>query len=289
MRSTRKNILACLFVVSGIVMSFVSAPLSAQVNPAEIVNPRLKAAQTAYFPQIKSLYKQINDAKFPFKFALGRYLGLDPSRQPEADARGIEFVFFHERTLLKISGSYNAAFSADLLTQNQRASRTFSDVVQPVLLLASKTIPADVDCDGIGFEISFHVRTRTQNFDYEGKEILVVVFDRADAFAFAESSSDSQRKEILDRSEVYLDGKDYGLALGAADPLDLQTLDRHSPADKKQAPTSASATPATYSRPDQRLVNPALLPPEMRPANQFQIGGIPTVRVPAPQPATVNL
>jgi hypothetical protein len=289
MSSTRKKILASLVVASGIVIGIVSAPLAAQVNPAEIVNPRLKAAQTAYFPQIKSLYKQINDAKFPFKFALGRYVGLDPSRQPEADARGIEFVFFHDQTLLKISGSYNAAFSADLLTQNQRASRTFSDVIQPVLLLASKTIPADVDCDGIGFEISFHVRTRTQNFDYEGKEILVVVFDRADAFAFAEASSDSQRKEILDRSEVYLDGKDFGLALGAADPLDVQALDRHSPADKKQAPVSASATPATYSRPEQRLVNPALLPPDMRPGNQFQIGGIPTVRAQAPQPAAVNV
>jgi hypothetical protein len=286
MRSARKNILTALFVASGIILSAVSAPLFAQVNPAEIANPRLKAAQTAYFPQIKTLYKQINDAKFPFKFALGRYVGLDPSRQPEADARGIEFVFFHERTLLKISGSYNAAFSADLLTQNQRASRTFSDVIQPILLLASQTIPADVDCDGIGFEISFHVRTRTQNFDYEGKEILVVVFDRADAFAFANASSDSQRKEILDRSEVYLDGKDYGLALGAADPVDIQTLDRHSPAAKIPGPPAAAT--ASYSRPDQRLVNPALLPPEMRPANQYQIGGIPTVRAQAPQPATVN-
>jgi hypothetical protein len=289
MSSTRTKILASLVVMSGIVMSVVSVPLSAQVNPAEIVNPRLKAAQTAYFPQIKSLYKQINDAKFPFQFALGRYVGLDPSRQPESDARGIEFVFFHDRTLLKISGSYNAAFSADLLTQNQRASRTFSDVIQPVLVLAAKTIPGDVDCDGIGFEVSFHVRTRTQDFDYEGKEILVVIFDRADAFAFAEASSDSLRKEILDRSEVYLDGKDYGLALGAADPIEVQTLDRHSPTAKKQAPADAAATPASYSRPDRRLVSPALLPPEMKPANQFQIGGIPTVRTQVTQPASVSV
>ncbi len=289
MRTTRKKILASLFVVSGIILSSLSAPLSAQVNPTEILNPRLKAAQTAYFPQIKSLYRQINEAKFPFKFALGRYVGLDPSRQPEADARGIEFVLFHDRMLLKISGSYNAAFSADLLTQNERAGRTFTDVIQPILLLASKNIPADVECDGIGFEISFHVRTRTQNFDYEGKEILVVVFDRADAFAFAEAPSDTQRKEILNRSEVYLDGKDFGLALGVANPFDVQTLDRHSPPAKNPAPAPAAATSASYSRPDQRLVNPALLPPEMRPVNQFQIGGIPTVRTPAPQPANVNV
>jgi hypothetical protein len=286
-RPTRMKMIASWLVAAGIAMTAFSAPSHAQVNPVEIANPRLKAAQTAYFPQIKTLYKQINEAKFPFKFALGRYVGLDPSRQAEADARGIEFVFFHERTLLKISGSYNAAYRADLLTQNQRASRTFSEVIEPVLLLASRTIPADIDCDGIGFEISFHVRTRTQNFDFEGKEILVVVFDRAEIFAFAQASSDAQRQEILNRSEVYLDGKEFGLALDGKDPLDLESLDRHPSAPPKPAP--ATATTASYSRPDSKLVSPALLPPEMRTQNRFEIAGIPTVRAQASQPATANI
>jgi hypothetical protein len=265
----------------------LSAPAFAQVNPAEIANPRLKAAQIAYFPQIKTLYKQINDAKFPFKFALGRYVGIDPGRQPESDARGIEFVFFHERMLLKISGSYNAAYRADLLTQNQRASRAFSEVIEPAAVLAAGTIPADVDCDGIGFEISFHVRTRTKNFDFEGKEILVVVLDRAALSAFAHAPSDAQRQEILNRSEVYLDGKQFGLALNEKDPIDLETLDHPLPVPAQ--PARNTATAASYSHPDSRLVNPHLLPPELRPRDHFEIAGIPTGKPQASQPASVNV
>jgi hypothetical protein len=281
MRTTRKKNLALWLAVAGLSMAGLATPARAQVNPAEIVNPRLKAAQTAYFSQIKALYKEINEAHFPFKFALGRYVGLNPDQQAESDARGIEFVFFHDRLLLKISGSYNAAYSADRLTENERASRTFSDVIAPALLLTSKNIPADVDCDGIGFEISFHTRTRSQNFDFEGKEIVVVVFDRADAFAFAGASTDSQRQEILNRADVYLDGKGFGLALGKKDPLDLETLDRTPPS--QTGSSRGTAAPPASPRPSSRIVSPALLPLELRPQIQSEnvapaAGGAPLAR-----------
>jgi len=58
--------------------------------------------------------------KFPFLFIPSRYVGLDPTDQQGADQRGLEFVRFHDRTILKVSGNYNAAFNANLLTQNQR-------------------------------------------------------------------------------------------------------------------------------------------------------------------------
>jgi hypothetical protein len=282
MRSIRKLSLTLGWMAAGLSVFFFGTSICAQVNPAEIANPRLKAAQTAYFSQVKTLYKEINEAKFPFTFALGRYVGLDPNKQAESDARGIEFVFFHDRMLLKISGSYNAAFSAEKLTQNERSSRTFSDVIEPALLLASKTIPSDVDCDGIGFEISFHVRTRSQSYDFEGKEILVVVLDRADVFAFAGSATDSQRQEILNRSEVFLDGKPFGLALGKKDPLDLETLDRSSPS--QPGFTSVPSGSVSSARISSRLVSPALLPPELRLQPQSEIAAPAPVRVPAAQP-----
>jgi hypothetical protein len=269
MKTLRMKISALLIGTAAITILIVASPLFAQVNPAEIANPRLKAAQTAYFTQIKALYKEINETRFPFTFALGRYVGLDPARQAESDARGIEFVFFHDRLILKISGSYNAAYNATQLTQNQRASRTFSDVIAPTLLLAAKNIPADVDCDGIGFEISFHTRTRSSNFDFEGKEILVVVFNRVDAFAYAEATTDSQRQEILNRTQVFLDGKDFGLALGKKDPLAVDSLDR-TPPPPISAPRSP-AGPATSNTSSSRLVSPALMQPAPRPQIQSDI------------------
>jgi hypothetical protein len=282
MRFKRKKAFVLALAAVGLSMIGSAQPTCAQVNPVEIVNPRLKAAQSAYFSQIKTLYQEINSAKFPFTFALARHVGLDPSRQAEADSRGIEFVFFHDRMLLKISGSYNAAFSAERLTQNERASRTFSDVIEPSLALVSKTIPADVDCDGIGFEVSFHVRTRNQNFDFEGKEILVVVFDRADAFAFAGASTDSQRQEILNRSEVYLDGKEFGLALGGKEPLDLETRSRLSSSQAKA--TSGPASSPASSPAGSTRVSPIPLPPEMRLQTHSEIAGLPAGPAPAAKP-----
>jgi hypothetical protein len=278
----RKKNLALWLAVAGLSLVGLATPTRGQVNPAEIANPRLKAAQTAYFSQIKALYKEINEAHFPFKFALGRYVGLDPGKQAESDARGIEFVFFNDRLLLKISGSYNAAYIADRLTQNERAGRTFSDVIMPALLLTSKTIPSDVDCDGIGFEISFHTRTRNQSYDFEGKEILVVVFDRADAFAFAGATTDSQRQEILDRSEVFLDGKAFGLALGKEDPFAVETLDRSSSSQSRPSRSAGGSAPPANS--SSRLVSPALLPPELRPQIQPQITAPPPTAAPADRP-----
>ena len=96
----------------------------AQVNPAEILDPKLKAAEQTYLPQLITLNRAIQSTKFPFNFFLSRYVGLDPARQREADTRGIEFVKFHDQVVLKTTGNYNAAYNADLLTQNQRAART---------------------------------------------------------------------------------------------------------------------------------------------------------------------
>jgi hypothetical protein len=240
---------------------------SAQVNPAEILNPRLKAAQSAYFPQIKALYDDINNTHFPFTFALGRYVGLDPAKQAGSDSRGIEFVIFHDRMILKISGNYNAAYSAERMTQNERANRTFSEVIAPILLLVSKTIPADVQCDGIGFEISYHVRTQAKNFDYEGKEILVTILDRPDVAAFATATNNSQRQEILNHSDIYLDGKEFGLSLEGAAPVDLDTLDRSGPSQAlPQRPVTQSVL---ATRPGSSPANPPIKLVGIKPQSQL--------------------
>jgi hypothetical protein len=261
MRSQRNAARILWWLLGGLCFCVVSGTACAQVSPAEITNPQLKVAETAYFPQIMSLYRAINGMKTPFSLQLGRYVGLDPGQQAEVDSRGIEFVYFQNRLLLKISGHYNAAYSAERLTQNRRASRTFFDVIAPILSLVAKQIPEDVACDGIGFEIAYHVRTTSQNFDYEGKEILVVVLDRAAAFAFDHAGSDSGRQEILNRSEIYVDGKEFGLALGQDNPFDLEAIGRVAPTQTDPAPTGAGV--ATDSQKSSTLVNPKLLPPRL--------------------------
>ena len=273
-----------LLAVTAVALLILCAPAFSQVSPAEITNPHLKAAQSAYFQSISALYKQINETKFPFPFVLSRTAGLDPSRQANADGRGIEFVYFNGRMLLKVSGSYEAAFRADSLTQNQRAARTFVEVAEPVLILASKTIPNEIDCDGIGFEISFHVRTRTKSLDFEGKEILTVIFDPVDFSAFAGSSSDSERQEILNRSEVYLDGQRFGLALGAKDPLDVDALDEVFPSPDARVASTRTSRASVY-RPASQPVYRALFSNQARLSDR---AGLPAGQAPGILPAAAN-
>ena len=183
-------------------------------------------------------------------------MGLDPKQEVGTDSRGIEFVNFHNRVLLKISGNYNAAYNPDLLTQNERAAHVFSEVISPIVGLLTKEFPQDMDCDGVGFEISYHIRVH-RNFDYEGKEILVVVFDRADAFAFAADTDNASRAEILNRSDIYVNGKEFGLAMNQRNPFDPEAIG-------KEPPGSADHSTASVQRAAKGSKEPALSPASLK-------------------------
>jgi hypothetical protein len=228
--------------------------VTAQVSPNEILDPHLKALEKEYLSQLKTIHQEIAKTNFPFTFNLNRVVGLDPGQQVEADTRGLEFRRFKDRVILKATGNYNAAYDSKQFTRNERAARTFRDVFLPILQIITKDIPPDVDCDAIGIEVAFHVRDAAKNYDYEGKEILVVVLDRKDAFQMSLEKEESARQEILNRSLVYLGGKDYGLSLLDRDPIVVDTQAR-----SKSAKVDAASTSSTSAS---RLIksNPNLLP-----------------------------
>ena len=240
-----------------VVVSLASASSClAQVSPNEILDPKLKSLESQYFAQLKNANQQIARAQFPFPFYLSRAVGLDPAQQVEADTRGLEFRRFKDRVVLKATGNYNAAYDSKQLTRNERAARTFRDVMLPILKILTENVPPDVDCDSIGLEVSYHVRDRAKSYDYEGGEILVVVLDRKDAFQMVLEKDDNARQEILNRSLIYLGGEYYGLSLLERDPL---MVDRQS--REKTAPYGNNSTQSTSSSAG-RLIrsNPNLLP-----------------------------
>jgi hypothetical protein len=230
----------------------------AQVSSAEILNPQLKAAEASYLPQLIALSRSISAMKFPFQFVLRRYVGLNSSSPAAGDGRGIEFVQFKDQVVLKISGNYNAAFDSGQLTKNQRASRVFDDVVAPILQLLPQQLPADIACNNIGFEIAYHVRTLNHSYDYEGYESLVVVLDKTDALRFA-TLDPAARQQTLSRSQIYVDNKEFGLALAERDPLDVATLERSvpHPAEPASSEAQSTATPSSDIRAPWIYGNPA--------------------------------
>ena len=229
---------------------------AAQVSPNEILDPQLKALEKEYFAQLKAINQEIAKTQFPFPFNLNRVVGLDPSQQIEADTRGLEFRRFKDRVILKATGNYNAAYDSKQFTRNERAARTFRDVFLPIFQSITRNIPPDVDCDAIGIEVAFHVRDVAKSYDYEGKEILVVVLDRKDAYQIVLEKDDNARQEILNRSLVYLGGQEYGLSLLDRDPMVVDTQARSKSTKIDATSTASSSTSAS------RLIrsNPNLLP-----------------------------
>lgn len=208
----------------------------AQVSPTEVKNPRAKADEQKYMPQLVSLQKSIGSATFPFTFRLARYLDAKPGQRAALDSNGLEFVVFQDKVVLKVSGFYRVAFNSMQVTQNGRASQTVQQALFPILQMITEEMPQNYDYDAIGFEILYDARDTGGSYDYEGHEVLTAVFGRDDAFALAHAGTDEERQEILNRSDVFINGKPFAVALGTRDPIDLASADRSSsPATLKRA------------------------------------------------------
>ncbi len=286
-----------IFVLAAAVLGAAGVGFG-QVSPAEIPNPQLRALEQEHFEQLIALNKVIAAKKFPFHFVLSRIIDLDPKAQAGLDSRGLEFVKYQNRTVLKISGNYNAAFNADLLTQNQRANRILDDVVTPILGVLPKCFPGQADFDAFGFEISYHVIRKNRHYVYEGKENVVLLFPPADVSAYLAASSEAERQDVINDARVYVDGKEFGLMLGERDPMDLEALGRPAPGPSTEAPKQDTAplpgraparepTVAAVRLPDASQELPMGLHPPAAPASP--VVGNPTAPSPAAALAPADL
>jgi hypothetical protein len=205
-------------VLAGVSLAMAMASASAQVLPSEVANPRARAAESKYLPQLETLQQQIGSTTFPFPFQLTRYLNAKAGRA-SMDRDGLEFVNFQHRIVLKASGVYRAAFEAGLQTENIRATRVLEGAGIPLLRMIAQAVPSSDDYDGIGIEILYNTRDTNNAYSFEGKEVLSAVFSRADVLALVDAKTQAARQEILNRSDVYVNGQAFGVALGQHDPI----------------------------------------------------------------------
>src|SRR6266496_3668707 len=249
MKSNSQSTVA-FFATCTLLLLFGPARSFAQVTPAEIPNPALKVLEQAHLSKLIAINRTVPLLTYPFPFSLNRYVGSDPKSPTGVDGRGLEFVNFHDQIVLKVTGNYEAAFDADRLSPNQRSSRVFNDVIYQMLEIVPSYFSAADEFDAVGFEIGYHVRRKAAHYEYEGKEILVAVLSKADALRYTKAPTDSERQELLNRSEIFLNGKPFGLALSGSEPLDVATLQRSvkQPANQKQGGLSPSSDPANSAR-----------------------------------------
>src|SRR6266700_1255967 len=144
MMSSRMVIYMSSKILAGILFSAALATASGQVLPSEVSNPRARAAESRYLPQLESLQQRIGTASFEYPFQLARYVNAKSGRAA-MDRDGLEFVNFQHRTILKVSGVYKAAFEAGLQTLFRIAtitmgsgSRSFMAPVTPTAHITSR-------------------------------------------------------------------------------------------------------------------------------------------------------
>lgn len=232
--------------------SLLLLPLTAalgQVSPSEVLNPRARANEQKYLLKLQSLHQAISATKFPSSFKLARYLNAKPGQRAATDPNGIEFVSFRSRIVLKISGLYNPGFATNELSENQRAVRTFQEAIAPILRLVMKQVSPANDVDAIGFEIVYDSRGVGDVYDLDKKEVITIVLSRDEAFSFVNASTDLDRQELLNRADIFVNGKEFGLALNQREPLSLEAMERtpQRPSSDKEPSDHATTTHAVFT------------------------------------------
>src|SRR3989442_9752904 len=132
------------------------------------------------------------------------------------------------------------------LTQDKRAASTFRTVVLPILDPLTGDLPKDLACEGIGFDISYHMHTRSAARTTKERKssswCSVALMPRP-----SPAPPRIPRQDIVNRNKIYVSRTDFGLSLTERDPLNVQALPRSIPAKPDDTSTARSSTLVTRS------------------------------------------
>ena len=218
---------------------------AAQVlSVGRITDPASRQLQKQYFAQLQQLSSDAAALHFPYPFYFSQTLDIDEARQKQLPQGSIRFDQFNGQTVLAISGNYYISYSSEMLNRNQRARKTYEDVVLPLLKAAVARVDHNVPFDAYAFEVSHHVRGKMLKVNTEGAENLMVLFPRAIASRLVRAKDTESQQSALLESEVYLNGEPFTLWLTGDDAPDNVRdayLARHGHGDQKK--TSLAAEP----------------------------------------------
>lgn len=241
-----------------VMLGFFGLSCTAQISSlGKISDPVSRRLQKQYFGQLQLISSDAAELHFPYPFYFSQTLDIDEARQKQLPQGSIRFDQFNGQTVIAMSGNYYISYSSEMLTRNQRARKTYEDVVLPLLKIAVKRMDKGVPFDAYAFEIAHHVRTKILKINTEGAENLMILIPRAIAGRLVRASDTEAQQSALLESEVYINGNPLTLWLTGDDaPEDVRDhyLARHGHSDA--AKTSAPAEPPETGN----LVNPNLIP-----------------------------
>lgn len=241
---------------------FSTGLLCAQVvSPPEIRDPELRELQQKHFAELKAAAVAIASHQFPYRFYFSRTLDLDENQQKTRDQRSIQFAKYGHQTVVQITGNYFAAYSDELMKKEERARRTFEDVMLPILraVLRGEAPPLtdEPKLQGFALEISHHVRKKVLGVSGEHAENVVLVIPKAAALRLVAAPDEATQAVALEEGSLFINGEPATIwgrmtadppAAPAPPPTPAQ-LPVAVVAKAMSAPTLAPAAPVTAPTP----------------------------------------
>jgi len=200
MRISSSNLLAAL-------LTALTWHARAQVlSPAEITDPAIRSLQQGHLEELRTIPAALAGHHFPYSFYFSRRLDLSQRDQERSDQRSIQFDRFQGQVVLKITGNYFAAYSAERMTNQERARQTFRDVMLPILQAAAPALARAEVPDAFALEISHHVIRKVLGVDTESAENVVLVLPKASAQRLVDAHDEAARVAAVLEGAAYLNG-----------------------------------------------------------------------------------
>lgn len=243
-------------------LAFVVPYVPAQVLPAnEVKDPELRSLQERNMDDLKKLGADVLALPTDYPFYLSRQLDLEQSKQKWADQRSIQFDRYKDKIVLKITGNYYAAYSAEKMNSDQRAKQTFLQIVLPILQAAVPLFQKNSSVQAYAFEISHHVLGKVGGVVIERPENVVVIIPQPAAIRLAEAQDDTIRQAALLQGEVFVNAKPATIWLSGEGPSLAQETPSGLPSAPLQNANSAGVEVAHNVGPDpDKLPSPVHMP-----------------------------
>jgi len=186
------------------------------LSPAEIADPAIRGLQQSHLEELHSITASLSSHHFPYAFYFSRRLDINEREQERSDQRSIQFDRFQGQIVLKVTGNYFAAYSAERVTREERAGRTYRDIMLPILQAATSALARAQVPDAFALEISHHVIRKVLGVETESVENVVLILPKASAQQLMEARDEAGRARAVLEGAAYLNGVPVSFWPGAA-------------------------------------------------------------------------
>ena len=181
------------------------ATMPAQVlSPEEIRDPQMSALQRKYLAELKLIANAAAAHSFPYHFYFSRTLDLPEKEQQQSDQRSVQFDRYEGQTVLKITGNYFASYSTELMKPEERARKTYQEVMLPLLEACVTALAKAEAPQAFAFEISHHVRKKLLGVSSEGVENVVLILPKDSAQRLVAASDPKAQQTAVLEGQAFL-------------------------------------------------------------------------------------